>query len=119
MACWHGDRSVGRAVDRCNATDLCALISYANGDQLAIYSEGAARCKPYVLYFTRTNGGRTIYGFPRDLERDRSPGARCPTTRATRIAMDGGRVELTVSKNTDGTLKFNLRQPVVSVEPRA
>ncbi len=106
-----GDGSVGHTVDHCYATDLCALISYVNGDQLAIYSEGAARCKPYVLYFNRTNGGRMIYGFSRDLERDQSPGARCPTTRATRIAMDGGRVELTVTKNTDGTLKFNFASP--------
>ncbi|MGA9419123.1 MAG: hypothetical protein WBV40_08225, partial [Candidatus Cybelea sp.] len=45
-----GDGSVGHAVGRCYATDLCALISYGNGDRLAIYSEGAARCKPYVLY---------------------------------------------------------------------
>ncbi|MGA7355534.1 MAG: hypothetical protein WBW76_08895 [Candidatus Cybelea sp.] len=105
-----GDGSVGKAVARCYATDLCALISYGNGDRLAIYSEGAARCKPYVLYFNRTNGGRTIYGFSRDLERDQSSGAlgaRCPTTRATRIVMQGGRVELTISKNTDGTLRFN------------
>ncbi len=102
-----GDGTVGQAVDRCYATDLCALISYANGDRLAIYSEGAARCKPYVLYFDRTNSGRTIYGFARDLERYRSPGVRCATTLATRIVMDGGRVKLTVAKNTDSTLNFN------------
>jgi hypothetical protein len=105
-----GDGSVGQAVGRCYATDLCALISYGNGDRLAIYSEGAARCKPYVLYFNRTNGARTIYGFSRDLERDqsfRAPGAHCPTTRETRIVMQGGRVALTISKNTDGTLGFN------------
>ncbi len=103
-----GDGSAGQTVDHCYATDLCALISYAYGDQLAIYPEGAARCKPYVVYFNRTNGGRTIYGFARDLERDQSRDARCPTTRATCISMDGGRVELTVTKNADGTLKFNL-----------
>jgi hypothetical protein len=106
-----GDGSVGQAVDRCYATDLCALIAYANGDQLAIYSEGAAHCRPYVLYFDRTNGGRTIYGFSRDLERDQSTADRCPTTRPTRIVMDGGRVKLTVAKNTDGTLKFNFASP--------
>jgi hypothetical protein len=109
-----GDGSVGQAVDRCYATDLCALISYSNGDRLAIYSEGAARCKPYVLYFNRTNGGREIYGFSRDLERDQSrgaPGARCPTTRTTRIVMVGGRAELTISKNADGTLRFKFANP--------
>lgn len=105
------DGSVGQAVDRCFATDLCALISYANGDQLAIYSEGAARCEPYILHFNRTNGGRAIYGFARKLERDESAGARCPTTHATRIAMDGGRILLTITKNTDGTLKFKFASP--------
>jgi hypothetical protein len=109
-----GDGSVGRAVHRCYATDLCALISYSNGDRLAIYSEGAAPCKPYVLYFSRANGGREIYGFSRDLERDQSAGAsgaRCPTTRATRIVMAGGRIELTISKNPDGTLRFTFANP--------
>jgi hypothetical protein len=103
-----GDGSAGQAVDRCYATDLCALISYANGDQLAIYSEGAARCKPYVLYFSRTNGGRAIYGFSRDADRDPSTGAPCPTTLATRIRMDGGRISVTITKNSDGTLRFTL-----------
>lgn len=108
------DGSVGQAVDHCYATDLCALISFRNGNRLAIYSEGAARCKPYVVYFNRTNGGRDIYGFSRDLERDQSsgvPGARCPTTRTTRIVMAGGRVELAISKNADGTLKFSFANP--------
>lgn len=105
-----GDGSVGQAVASCYATDLCALISYGNGDRLAIYSEGAAHCKPYVVYFSRTNGVREIYRFSRDLERDEVPGApnaHCPTTRATRIVMAGGHVELTIAKNTDGSLKFN------------
>jgi hypothetical protein len=109
-----GDGSVGQAVDRCYAMDLCALISFGNGDRLAIYSEGAARCKPYVVYFSRTNGGREIYGFSRDLERDwpsGARGARCPTTRATRIVMVGGRVVLTISKNADGTLRFHFANP--------
>ncbi len=64
---------------------------------------------PTVTSWRRTNGARTIYGFSRDLERDRSPRGHCPTTRATRIAMDGGRVELTVTKNTDGTLRVYLK----------
>jgi hypothetical protein len=106
-----GDGSVGQAVGRCFTTDLCALVAYANGDRLAIYSEGAARCKPYVVYFDRTNGGRTIYGFSRDLERDQTTGDRCPTTRATRIVMDGGRVALTIAKNNDGTLRFTFAGP--------
>ena len=47
------DGSIGKAVSRCYATDLCALISYGNNDRLAIYSEGAGYCRPYVLHFER------------------------------------------------------------------
>jgi hypothetical protein len=105
------DGSLGQAVDRCYATDLCALISFVGGDRLAIYSEGAGRCKPYALYFNRSSGGQTIYEFSRDLERDRSPGARCPPTRPTRMIIDGGRIRLTIAKNADGTLRFSFAVP--------
>jgi hypothetical protein len=64
------DGSVGEAVDKCDVGDLCALIRYRNGDRLAIYSEGAANCEPYVLYFSRTNGNRTIYAFSRNVDHD-------------------------------------------------
>lgn len=35
----------------------------------------------------------------------------CQTTRATRIVMVGGRSELTISKNADGTLRFKFANP--------
>jgi hypothetical protein len=101
------DGTLAQAVDRCYPTDLCALIQYPNGDQLAIYSEGATYCEPYVAYFARTNLNRTIYGFSRVLDHDRPPGSRCARTRATHILVDGGRVNLTVLKNADGTLRFS------------
>jgi hypothetical protein len=98
------------AVSRCYTTDLCALISYGNGDRLAIYSEGAAYCRAYVLHFERTSFGRTIYAFSRVLDYDDPPaahGRHCLRTRTTRIVMDGGREQLTISKNADGTLRFH------------
>jgi hypothetical protein len=104
------DGSTWQAVVRCYATDLCALVSYPNGDQMAIYSEGAAYCKPYVLHFNRTNGGRTIYSFSRDVDYDERPIAHrsnCAQTRPTHIAMDGGRVILGISQNADGSLRFH------------
>lgn len=104
------DGSIAQAVERCYATDLCAMISYVNGGQLSIYSEGAAYCKPYVLHFERTSGGRTIYAFSREVDYDRyygKSGSRCGRSRTTHIVMDGGRVRLTVSKNVDGTLRFH------------
>jgi hypothetical protein len=103
------DGRTGQAVTRCYATDLCALISFGNNDRLAIYSEGAAYCRPYVLYFERTTFGRTIYSFSRVLDYDELPpvhGRQCVRTRTTHIVMDGGRERLTISRNADGTLRF-------------
>ena len=108
------DGSAWQAVVRCYATDLCALVSYPNGDQLAIYSEGAAYCKPYVLHFNRTNGGRTIYSFARDVDYDGHPIAHrsnCARTRPTHIGMDGGRMILGISQNVDGSLRFHFAKP--------
>lgn len=108
------DGSVWQAVVRCYATDLCALVSFLNGDQLAIYSQGAAYCKPYVLHFNRTNGGRTIYSFSRDVDYDEHPishRSNCARTRPTHIGMDGGRVILGISQNADGSLRFHFAKP--------
>ncbi|MGC2651686.1 MAG: hypothetical protein WA304_12875 [Candidatus Cybelea sp.] len=108
------DGSIWQAVVRCYATDLCALASYPNGDQMAIYSEGAAYCKPYALHFNRTNGGRTIYSFARDVDYDEYPIAHrpnCARTRPTHIGMDGGRLILGISQNADGSLRFHFAKP--------
>jgi hypothetical protein len=104
------DGTVGQSVDHCFTTDLCALIQYPSGEQLAIYSEGAASCKPYVVRFVRTSFNRAIYGFSRALDYDRPRGSRCIHTRSTHIAIDGGRIRLVISKNADGTLRFSLAQ---------
>ncbi len=109
-----GNRTVAQAVAQCFATDLCALVTYPNGDRLAIYSEGAAYCEPYVLYVARTNGDRTIYAFSRNVDHDvRSSGfgPPCGRSRTTHVAIDGGRIGLTVSENGDGTLRFEFDQP--------
>ncbi len=109
--------AVGRAVNDCYTGDLCALITYGSGGQFAIYSEGAATCKPYVLSFNRTNGDRTIYSFSRDMDHD-PPfgwlGPRCGHTHATHIVMDGGRINLTVSPNDDATLRFEFDDAPIS-----
>lgn len=108
------DGSVWQAVVRCYATDLCALVTYPNGDQVAIYSEGATYCKPYVLHVSRTNGGRTIYSFSRNVDYDEYPVAHrsnCARTRPTHIGMDGGRVTLGISQNADGSLRFHFAKP--------
>jgi hypothetical protein len=105
------DGSSAAAVDRCFAFDLCAQITYTDGSQLNIYSEGAAYCGPYVLNFDRTSGARTIYNVSRNLDHDQPGVFGCGRSRDTRIALDGGRATLTISENTDGTLRFSFANP--------
>jgi hypothetical protein len=104
------DGSVGSSADHCGDTDLCATITYPNGDKLAIYSEGAAFCQPYMLHFVRTNGTQTIYEYSRTINHDpvksSMVGTSCGRTQATQMVMDHGLVHLTVLENSDGTLKL-------------
>lgn len=105
------DGSMAQAVDRCFAFDLCARITYTDGTQLAIYSEGAAYCEPYVLNFIRSAGAREVYSVSRNVDHD-PPGAfGCGHSRTTRIPIDAGRAVLTVSENLDGTLRFQFNAP--------
>jgi hypothetical protein len=105
------DGSSAAAVRRCFAFDLCAQVTYTDGSQLSIYSEGAAYCAPYVLDFARTDGDRTIYNATRNVDHDPPGVLGCRRSRDTRIALDGGRSTLTVSENADGTLNFSFANP--------
>jgi hypothetical protein len=84
---------------------------------LSIYSEGAAYCEPYELYFTRTRGARTIYAFSRRVDHDPRTGRSCGQTRTTHISLDAGRMHLTISKNRDGTLRLVFTPFAKGVEP--
>ena len=64
-----------------------------------MYSEGVAHRCSYALYFTRSRGNRTIYGFTRNVERAGG---------ASDLTMDGGRPRLKIVENRDGSLKFVL-----------
>ena len=102
------DASTATAYDHCGDSDLCALVKYPNGDRLAIYSEGAAYCQPYVLHFVRTNGAATIYEYSRTINHDAATssafGVRCGNSRDTQMVMDHGLIHMTVTENHDGTL---------------
>jgi hypothetical protein len=104
------DGTTAQAVGRCGATDLCALLKYRNGDRLAVYSEGAAYCEPYVLFFSRTNGERTVYAFSRNVDHDARSGLfgpACGRSRITHMLLDGGKIGIVISENADGTLRFD------------
>ena len=104
------DNAVATAYDHCGDADLCATIAYPNGQRLAIYSEGAAYCQPYMLHFVRSHGETTVYEFTRTLNHDAVStsafGTHCGNNQATQMTLDRGLVHLTVDEYSDGSLRF-------------
>jgi hypothetical protein len=110
MPVTFSDGSVATTFDHCGDADLCATIGYPNGNKLSIYSEGAAKCQPYMLHFVTVHGASTIYEFTRTLNHDavsaNAFGAHCGNNLATQMTLDHGLVHLTVDEYTDGSLRF-------------
>ena len=104
------DGAIATTNDHCGDADLCATITYADGDKLSIYSEGAAYCQPYMLHFVKTHDASTVYEFSRTLNHDAVTasafGVSCGNNRATQMTLDHGLVHLTVDEYSDGSLRF-------------
>jgi hypothetical protein len=98
------DGTIATSYDHCGDTDLCATLKYTNGDILSIYSEGAARCQPYILHFVRVNGSTTIYEYSRTINHSEATGESCGHSLTTQMVMDHGLVHMTVFENSDGTM---------------
>lgn len=96
--------------DHCGDADLCAIIAESNGDELNIYSEGAAYCQPYLLHFVKGHNATTLFEFSRTLNHDRAVttafGTSCGNNQATQMTLDHGLVHLTVDEYNDGSLRF-------------
>jgi hypothetical protein len=94
------DGAVARVYDHCGEGDLCATISYQNGDRLAYYSEGAAIGEPYVIHVVRTNAKGTEFEYSRKVDR----------SHREELTIDRGRVHLDIDYVNDGTLRFSFNQ---------
>jgi hypothetical protein len=91
------DNAIARTYPHCGDMDLCATITYMNGDVLSLYSEGAAAGQPYTLHCVMTSGTRTVYEFSRVADWGRF---------GARLTMDHGYVYLDVNANNDGTINL-------------
>jgi len=104
------DGAVATPSDHCGDADLCAVIAYKNGDELRLYSEGAALCQAYFVHFVRIHQDKTLFEFSRALNHEAPTasafGTRCGNNLATQMTLDHGLVHLTVDEYTDGTLRF-------------
>jgi hypothetical protein len=104
------DGAVATPSDHCGDGDLCALIAYKGGDELRIFSEGAAFCQPYLVHFVRVHEGKLLFEYSRALNHEAPSatgfGPRCGNNLATQMTLDRGLVHLTVDEYPDGTLRF-------------
>lgn len=104
------DGAVATSFDHCGDADLCASVAYKNGDELRIYSAGAAFCQPYIVHFVRLHEGKFLFEYSRALNHDVVAaggfGSRCGNNQATQMTLDRGLVHLTIDEYTDGTLRF-------------
>jgi hypothetical protein len=99
------DGTVAHSYGHCGDMDLCATITYSNGDVLSIYSEGAAQFQPYRIDCVRTRADHTIYEFSRVTD--------TYARRSSRLELDRGNAYMEVIENPDGTISvaFSPRTP--------
>jgi len=100
--------AVATSFDHCGDMDQCANVTYPDGGQLSIYSEGAALCQPYFLHFVLSDpSGKTKYEFSRALNHTIGAYGSCGHTVSTEMVMDRGFVHMLVTENPDGTLNLS------------
>jgi hypothetical protein len=113
QAVTFSDGAVATPYDHCGDADLCATIAYPNGDELRIFSEGAAYCQPYLVHFVRVHQNNTLYEYSRVLNHDavvtNAFGTHCGNNQATQMTLDRGLVHLTIDEYPDGSLRFDFK----------
>lgn len=92
------DGATARTFGHCGDMDLCGTITYANGDVLSIYSEGAAAGQPYTIHCVRTRGAQTIFEYSRLTD--------TAWRHVSQLTLDRGRVYMDISENSDGTISL-------------
>jgi len=92
------DGATARSFGHCGDMDLCGTITYANGDVLSIYSEGAAAGQPYTIHCVRARGSQTIFEFSRLTD--------TAWRHTSQLTLDRGHVYMDISENSDGTISL-------------
>jgi hypothetical protein len=97
------DGTVATPYDVCGAGDQCASIKFPTGDEMVIYSEGAALGAPYRIHFTvLRNASTPIVEFDSVLAQ---PQANKRPDYLGSFTLAHGRLRLDFYTNKDGTLK--------------
>jgi integrase len=56
----YPDGAIGNAIAECSSGDKCAWLTLPDGDEVAVYSQGGERCKPYTLSVVRSHNGQVV-----------------------------------------------------------
>ena len=88
------DGAVARGSERCGDGDRCAQLDYPGG-QMRVFSEGAALRQPYKVQFVQVYKDAPSVTDTYTLDNS-----------GTTLIFDQGRVQLRITLNEDGTLRF-------------
>lgn len=101
----NGDSAT--AAKECDAGEVCATITEANGDIIKVLTGASGHCNPYVMTFMRYTKDQlmAVWSTPTDRNPDQSggmmSGPRCSGFRNTHMTIDGV-IDMGIFQNTDG-----------------
>lgn len=105
---YYPNGAVASAAKECDAGDVCATITEANGDIIKVSTGESGRCNPYVITFMRYIKDQlvAVWSTPTDRNADTGggmlTGPRCGGFRNTHMKIDKGVIDMGVFQNTDG-----------------
>jgi hypothetical protein len=104
----YSNGDVATATKECDAGEVCATITEANGDVIKVLTGSSGRCNPYVMTFMRYTKDQLIavWSTPTDRNPDSGggmmSGPKCGGFRNTHMWLDKGVIDMGVFQNTDG-----------------
>jgi hypothetical protein len=104
---YYSNGAVANAAKECEAGDVCATITEANGDVIKVSTGESGRCNPYVITFMRYVKDQlvAVWSTPTDRNPDHGGtfgGTQCGGFRNTHMKVDKGVIDMGVFQNTDG-----------------
>jgi len=104
---YYSNGDVASAAQECEAGDVCATITEANGDVIKVSTGESGRCNPYVITFMRYIKDQlvAVWSTPTDRNPDHGStfgGVQCGGFHNTHMKIDKGAIDMGVFQNTDG-----------------
>ncbi|GEM_PF-884270 len=102
---YYSNGEVASAAKECEAGDVCATITRANGDQVKVLTGDSGHCNSYVLTFMQYSNGQLVAVWASSTDRNPDSsgmmGAKCGGFRNTHMTIDKV-IDMGIFQNTDG-----------------